>query len=70
MDDWQLERYSVQETIKDKNDIKAKMEILWQQQKDQEAELAAARKERKVFEEDRDKYQQKYEKLRKKFEDR
>ena len=28
LDDWQLERYCVQERLKDTNDIKAKMEIM------------------------------------------
>lgn len=70
LDDWQLERYCVQERLKDTNDIKAKMEIMHSRMQDLEGALAAAKIERKVFEDDRDLYQEKYEMISKKFEAR
>lgn len=70
MDNFQLQRYEVQESMKDLNDIKSKMEIQAAQVVDLQAALAAAKAERKVYESDRDKLQEEYHALASKFETR
>lgn len=70
MDSFQLQRYAVQESVKDMNDIKCTMNIQEQKIKDLDAALNAAKIEKTVFEQESDRLRILNEEITQKFESR
>ena len=70
LDDWHLERYEVQESHKDRNKIKTEMEILQARINELETLCEAAKKDKNIFEAERDKFKEKYESISHEFEKR